>query len=166
MDAQTTPPAGTTDDDSEVVAGLLGRRPRGRFEVVVRDGAGAPVVIRNHPLLEDGRPMPTRFWLVGDDLRSRIGTLESTGGVRDAESDCDPVELADAHARYAAERDGAIPAGYEGHRPSGGVGGTRQGVKCLHAHYAWFLAGGDDPVGRWVHARLNEVPASQEGSGG
>ena len=38
--------------------------------------------------------------------------------------------------------------------PSGGVGGTRQGVKCLHAHYAWFLAGGDDPVGRWVERRL------------
>jgi hypothetical protein len=30
------------------------------------------------------------------------------------------------------------------------------GVKCLHAHYAHFLAGGDDPVGRWVHDRLDE----------
>jgi hypothetical protein len=27
-------------------------------------------------------------------------------------------------------------------------------VKCLHAHYAWFLAGGDDPVGRWVADEL------------
>jgi hypothetical protein len=34
------------------------------------------------------------------------------------------------------------------------VGGTRVGVKCLHAHYAWYLAGGDDPVGRWVAAHL------------
>ena len=125
-----------------------------------------PVVIRNHPLLEDGRPMPTRFWLVSDDLRSRIGTLESTGGVRAAEADCDPVELVDAHARYAAERDAAIPAGHAGHRPSGGVGGTRRGVKCLHAHYAWFLAGGDDPVGRWVHARLDDLPARKDPTGG
>jgi hypothetical protein len=31
------------------------------------------------------------------------------------------------------------------------------GVKCLHAHYAWYLAGGDDPVGRWVEAHLDEV---------
>jgi hypothetical protein len=38
--------------------------------------------------------------------------------------------------------------------PSGGVGGTRLGVKCLHPHYAWFLAGGDDPVGRWIERRL------------
>ena len=166
MDTPITPPTGTAPDDHAVVAALLGRRPKGRFEVVVRDDAGVPVVIRNHPLLEDGRPMPTRFWLVGDDLRSRIGTLESTGGVRAAEADCDPVELVDAHARYAAERDAAIPAGHAGHRPSGGVGGTRRGVKCLHAHYAWFLAGGDDPVGRWVHARLDDLPARKDPTGG
>ena len=30
-------------------------------------------------------------------------------------------------------------------------------MKCLHAHYAWFLAGGDDPVGRWVADHLAEV---------
>ncbi len=54
----------------------------------------------------------------------------------------------------AAERDVAIPPAYSGPRPSGGVGGTRHGVKCLHSHYAWYLAGGDDPVGRWVEAQL------------
>ncbi|MBU6516198.1 MAG: DUF501 domain-containing protein, partial [Acidobacteria bacterium] len=32
----------------------------------------------------------------------------------------------------------------------GGVGGTRVGVKCLHAHLANHLAGNDDPVGRLV----------------
>ena len=152
--------------EGSVVEGLLGRRPEGAFEVVVRDDDGTPVVIRNHPLLDDGRPMPTRYWLVGDALRSRIGTLESTGGVRDAEAACDPDELAEAHGRYAAERDAAIPADHDGHRPSGGVGGTRQGVKCLHAHYAWFLAGGDDPVGRWVHARLTgDAPDDSAGDG-
>jgi hypothetical protein len=33
-------------------------------------------------------------------------------------------------------------------------------VKCLHAHYAYHLAGGDDPVGRWVAARLLTQEAS------
>ena len=140
--------------EGAVIEELLGRRPEGAFEVVVRDDGGNPVVIRNHPLLDDGRPMPTRFWLVESVLRSRIGTLESIGGVRDAEAACDSVELVEAHERYADERDAAIPADHVGHRPSGGVGGTRRGVKCLHAHYAWYLAGGDDPVGRWVHDRL------------
>ncbi len=52
----------------------------------------------------------------------------------------------------------AIPADHVGPRPSGGVGGTRLGVKCLHAHWAWHLAGGDDPVGRWIERRLAPIP--------
>jgi hypothetical protein len=142
------------NSDLDEVQALLGRRPRGAFEVVVRDAAGAPVVIRNAPLLEDGTPMPTRYWLVGDDVRTAVDRLEADGGVRAAERDVDPDLLADAHRRYAAERDAALPADWPGPRPSGGVGGTRVGVKCLHAHYAWHLAGGDDVVGRWVAARL------------
>ena len=136
------------------VAELLGRAPAGPYEVVVRDPKGEPIVIQNEPLLDDGTPMPTRFWLVGADLRRRIGRLEAAGGVRQAEADVDPQALAEAHARYARERDADLPVDHDGPRPSGGVGGTRTGVKCLHAHYAWHLAGGDDPVGRWVEARL------------
>jgi len=147
-----------TDADREIVAGLLGREPAGDFEVVVRDRLGVPVVIRNAPLLHDGTPMPTRYWLVGADLRAAIGRLESVGGVRQAEADVDPDALAAAHAAYAAERDAALPPDHTGPRPSGGVGGTRRGVKCLHAHFAWHLAGGDDPVGRWVAARLDDTP--------
>lgn len=142
-------------DDTATVTRLLGREPRGRFDVVVRDGAGAPVVIRNEPLLDDGTPMPTRFWLVDAELSDKVARLESIGGVRQAEAAVDPDELAAAHDRYATERDAALPPGHAGHRPTGGVGGTRRGVKCLHAHYAWHLAGGDDPVGRWVEAQLD-----------
>ncbi|MGH9182991.1 MAG: DUF501 domain-containing protein [Acidimicrobiales bacterium] len=142
--------------DRASVALLLGREPKGRFEVVLRDGAGAPVVVRNAPLLDDGTPMPTRYWLVGEAERRAVARLEAAGGVRAAEDAVDPATLAVAHRRYAAERDAALPAGHAGPRPRGGVGGTRVGVKCLHAHYAWHLAGGDDPVGRWVARRLAE----------
>jgi hypothetical protein len=136
------------------VADLLGRTPQGAYEVVVRSAGGAPVVIRNAPLLDDGTPMPTRYWLVDEDLRAAVGRLEAAGGVRRAEAAVDPEALAVAHRVYAAERDAALPADHDGPRPFGGVGGTRRGVKCLHAHYAWHLAGGDDPVGRWVEDRL------------
>lgn len=144
--------------DRSAVAALLGREPQGQFEVVVRDGAGAPVVIRNSPLLDDGTPMPTRYWLVSPALNAAVSRLEAAGGVRRAEREVPPGALADAHARYAAERDAALPPGHTGPAPSGGVGGTRQGVKCLHAHYAWHLAGGDDPVGRWVADQLQQPP--------
>jgi hypothetical protein len=142
------------DADHDVVAALLGRVPGGAFAVAVRRPDGRPVVIANEPLLRDGTPMPTRYWLVDPDLRTQVGRLEAAGGVREAEAEVDAVELAECHRRYAAERDALITPGWAGARPSGGVGGTRQGVKCLHAHVAWWLAGGDDPVGAWVALRL------------
>jgi hypothetical protein len=145
-----------TESDVAALTVLLGRAPRGAFEIVVRGSAGEPMVIRNSPLLDDGTPMPTRFWLVDPALGTRVARIESAGGVRAAEAAIDAAELQRAHDRYAAERDAAIPADHEGPRPHGGVGGTRRGVKCLHAHYAWHLAGGDDPVGRWVAAALAE----------
>ena len=122
----------------------------------MRDRSGEPLVLRNAPLLHDGTPMPTRYWLVGAAEREAVSRLEAAGGVKAAEAGVDPDELAAAHARYAAERDAAVPPGHSGPRPYGGVGGTRHGVKCLHAHWAFHLAGGDDPVGRWIAERIDE----------
>ena len=153
-DMSTSTPPSSAADDRARVAELLGREPRGRYEIVVRDAVGDPVVLRNAPFLDDGTPMPTRYWLIGSEEVRRIGRLEASGGVDAAEAAVPADELAEAHARYAAERDAEIPANHEGPRPSGGVGGTRVGVKCLHAHWAWHLAGGDDPVGRWIEGQL------------
>ena len=132
---------------------LLGRPPAGGFRVVVRDATGGPVVIRNTPFLDDGTPMPTSYWLVGRTEQELVGRLEAAGGVRRAEGATDPAALAAAHARYAASATGGSPPTIRS-APAGGVGGTRKGVKCLHAHLAWYLAGGGDPVGRWVAGEL------------
>lgn len=150
----TTPSA----DETARVTTLLGRVPQGEFEVVVRDADGDPVVLRNQPLLRDGTPMPTLYWLAGKDALRRVSTLEANGGVRQAEAEVPPDEVAAAHARYAAEREALIPPAHTGPRPFGGVAGTREGIKCLHAHYAYFLAGGDDAVGRWVETHLVDIP--------
>ncbi|MCU1452643.1 MAG: hypothetical protein JWN46_789 [Acidimicrobiales bacterium] len=158
--------AASLPEDVEAVTRLLGRRPQGAFAVVARHEDGSPVVIRNEPRLDDGTPMPTRYWLVGEPERTLVSRLESRGGVGRVEAEIGLEAIAAAHERYAAERDAALAAdddddaaaagdsGGARPRPSGGVGGTRTGVKCLHAHYAWHLAGGDDPVGRWVAAHL------------
>jgi hypothetical protein len=143
-----------TDDERDWVQRCLGRSPRSDFRIAARRADGTPTVIANPPLLDDGTPMPTRFWLIDPEWSRRIGTLEAAGGVDRAESEIDPAELAAAHRRYGAERDALLAADHAGPRPSGGVGGTRVGVKCLHTHFAWTLAGGDDPVGRWVAERL------------
>lgn len=152
-------------DDVALLTERLGRAPEGDFEVVVRGADGAPVVIRNAPFMRDGTPMPTRYWLVDPAVRAEVSRLESAGGVRAAEAAVDPAALAAAHAAYAAERDAAVDPDHTGPRPSGGVGGTRRGVKCLHAHYAWHLAGGEDPVGRWVEERLSEPAGGDPGGG-
>ncbi len=143
--------------DRDRITELLGREPLGSCEVVVRTATGDPIVVRNAPLLDDGTPMPTLYWLIGPEQVRDVSRLEAAGGVRRAEHDIDPALVADAHRRYGAERDLELPPDHTGPRPFGGVAGTREGVKCLHAHYAWFLAGGDDPVGTWVAEHLHEV---------
>lgn len=143
-------------EDRAAIEHLLGRKPQGGFEVVVRHDDGTPRVIRNAPILDDGRPMPTLYWLVSASDRLVVSRLESSGAVTEAEKAIGLETIALAHDRYAAERDALIVAHHVGPRPSGGVGGTRRGVKCLHAHYAWHLAGGQDPVGEWVAGRLPE----------
>lgn len=140
--------------DRQAVARLLGRQPRGDWEVAVRGPGGGPVVIWNAPVLEDGTPMPTSYWLVGRTEREAVSRLEAAGGVKAAEAAVDASELQAAHRAYEAARTAAIVGHEEGPLPSAGVGGTRQGVKCLHAHLAWYLAGGDDPVGRWTALEL------------
>jgi hypothetical protein len=141
-------------DDRARVAQLLGREPRGAFDVAVRDPRGDPVVVRNEPFLADGTPMPTLYYLVSEELVKAVSRLEAGGGVRRAEAEIDAELITAAHARYEVERNTAIDTAYEGPRPYGGVGGTRTGVKCLHAHVAYSLAGGNDPIGRWALAQL------------
>jgi exopolyphosphatase/guanosine-5'-triphosphate,3'-diphosphate pyrophosphatase len=142
-------------EDIARITELLGRIPQGKFEVVVRALDGDPVVLRNQPLLPDGTPMPTLYWLCGARENVLIGRLEATGAVNQVEAELDATLIAAAHDRYAAERDALIPTDHTGPRPFGGVAGTRIGVKCLHAHFGWWLAGGNDPVGDWVAEKLS-----------
>jgi hypothetical protein len=142
-------------NDRAVVAAQLARRPRSEIDVRARCHLGLPVVIAVPPYLEDGTPFPTRYWLTCPLAVRRIGRLESAGGVKAAEArlEADPAAAARhaaAMARYAAERDGLIDESVAGPRPSGGVAGAAQGVKCLHAHYADYAAGNDNVVGEWT----------------
>lgn len=144
-------------DDLAAVEQLLGRRLAGRCAVVVRRADGGPVVIENEPHLRDGTPMPTLYWLVDRDLHDAVSRLESAGGVHRFETLVDRDELVRAHSDYARRRRDATVR-VDAAQAAGGVGGTRLGVKCLHAHVANHLVNGTDPVGRLVVAAL-EMPA-------
>ncbi len=146
-------------DDRAAVAAQIGRPSRAPVTVMARCPLGLPVSVQMPPLLDDGTPFPTRYWLTCPLAVTRVDRLESAGGVRAMSRRAAAIaEFGDrldaAHRRYAEDRDAALPPGSE-LRPTGGVAGIEGGgVKCLHAHYADHAAGNDNPVGEltapWV----------------
>ena len=138
------------------------------FVVVARCAAGHPLVIRNWPVDADGHPFPTLYWLTCPEHVRAVSRLEAAGwiGRLNGEAETDPdlrTMLRRAHESCARERGGLVPGAEAG----GGVGGTARGIKCLHAHYAYFVAGGADPIGAWVAERLAEAgPVHFERAGG
>ena len=159
--------------DSEIAAAQIERPLRAASEPMARCSLNLPTVIRVPPVLDDGTPFPTRFWLTCPLANKRIGRLEGAGGVkameRALEADQDlAAQMAATHRRYEVERDALIPDGAV-YRPSGGVAGLTTGVKCLHAHYADHAAGNDNPIGAlvapWVEPLHCEIPCVVEVDG-
>ncbi len=155
----------TEGDDGRVIEAQLGRSLRATSEVVARCHLGLPVVVRVPPLLDDGTPFPTLYWLSCPLARARVARLESGGGVKrmEAKAQGDPAfgsALETAHGAYRAERDSLIPDGV-GPVPTGGVGGAARGVKCLHAHYAHTVAGGENPVGELVRGWVEPLDCTE-----
>jgi len=149
-------------DDDRIVEVQLGRPLRGPIEVVRRCRSGFPLVVRVPPLLADGTPFPTRYWLTCAHTKKLVDHLESSGLIRRLQerrrreasfaAACDAADLA-----YGDDRDAALPAGWSGARPGGGVAGSHGGVKCLHAHLAHHLAGGNNPIGAEVAALIGPL---------
>jgi hypothetical protein len=117
------------------------------------------------PLLDDGTPFPTTYWLTCPSLVAAIHALESGGENRAwaRRAGEDPalaagMRRADASYRAArrAEGGGIDPCAETG------VAGQADplAVKCLHARVAAAVAGTGDPVGEGVLERLaREGPA-------
>jgi len=144
----------TERDDRQVIETQIGRPLRANSTPASRCHLGLPVVVRVPPILDDGTPFPTLFWLTCPLAVTRIGRLEGAGGVKRLErkAETNPEfgrRLESAHTAYERVRNALLPDGVSP-APSGGVGGTTVGLKCLHAHYAHTRAGGDNPVGELV----------------
>lgn len=141
---------------------------------------GHPTVLRLYPLRYDpkGRgsayPVPwvNMYFLVCPRLITLVGRLEQAGYIDQfdlrIESDSDIADrFIRDHNSYAAERWGllteedktyAIKMGYGEVLQNSGVCGVfyKRRVKCLHAHYAHFLASNETTlVGQWIQDALN-----------
>lgn len=160
-----------------MITGQLGRQPRNLWGVAVRCPAGNPRVIVTHPVFyHDGvfpEIFPTLYWLTCPRLVKEISRLEGSGAIEEIQREiyADPVlkaELMEAHRRYAAGRAALVndvtlaslredyPAQYDVLLHSGVGGIMDEGIKCLHTHYADYLASGANPIGRLVAGRLGE----------
>jgi hypothetical protein len=140
-------------DDRALVARQLGREPRAFRRVVVRCPFGRPAVTEQAAFDEDGKPVPTQFYVTCRYLVAAISRLEAAGGVeRWTQAAARDAELARS-LRDADSEQRAI-------RPEldAGIGGsTRTGsLKCLHAHAAFALARPGYELGDRV---LAELPA-------
>ncbi|GIH77236.1 DUF501 domain-containing protein [Planobispora longispora] len=152
------------DRDVAAVRRQLGRAPRGLRAVAHRCPCGLPDVVETAPRLPDGSPFPTLFYLTCPRVNSAIGTLESTGMMKDMRARlAEDPELAAAyraaHEDYLARRDKA--AAEEGLEPlprgMQSSGGMPDRVKCLHALVAHELAApGTNPFGREALDALGE----------
>lgn len=149
--------------DSMTISAQIGRPARGEVSVVSRCDLNLPVVIKVPPRLGDGTPFPTLYWLTCPLASRRVARIESSGRVaayaQRAESDPGFADrLKAAHSQYEAERaellgvTEASELDEDGRaRPvaTGGVAGVMrpESVKCLHAHLAHTLGGGENPIG-------------------
>lgn len=140
-----------TASDLEIVAGQLGRTPRGVVAIAARCVCGRPTVVRTAPRLDDGTPFPTTFYLTHPGATKAASTLEARGVMRDmAEELATDAALAAAYQRahedYLERRAelGDVPeiAGVS-------AGGMPHRVKCLHALVGHSLAVGPgvNPLG-------------------
>jgi hypothetical protein len=132
--------------------------------VAARCPGGSPIVVAVAPLLEDGSPFPTTFWLTCPRLVAAVHDLESAGdsalfaqrATREAGL---AAALFEADAAYRVAR---LAEG-RGKDPCAGVGVAGQAdplaVKCLHARLAAHLAGVPDPIGDAVAGAVSGILA-------
>ncbi len=162
-----------SEQDRVVLREQLGRPLRGAVKVVSRCPFGKPRVIGTPPLLPDGTPFPTLFWLTCPMLVKEVSRLES-GDFRNrlrlrlrdedfaSRLERAEEEYAEERLRWAEDRFQREMARAIFSRRMG-IGGTvRKGLKCLHAHLAHYLAGFDNPVGEEVYREL--PPSRCQGS--
>jgi hypothetical protein len=130
----------TADEDRAAVEAQLGRPPRGLRGVAHRCSCGLPDVVETAPVLEDGTPFPTLYYLTCPRAASAIGRLEAEGVMasmtaRLASNDALRDAYAAASRDYVARRDAiAVLPG----APT--AGGMPDRVKCLHVLVAHELA--------------------------
>ena len=151
-------------NDKEIVDLQLRRKIRSLVDVRCRCNFDLPVVTLVPPNLDDGTPFPTTYCLTCPLLVNRVSSLEEKGMVKVFD---EMVQIKGKlralwekrQETYRKERVN-LEKGSSNISPTGGVGGTIDHIKCLHAHLADHLATGKNPIGQSVDSLIGGYDCS------
>jgi uncharacterized protein len=164
-----------SEADQTIIERQLQRPPRNLAGVAHRCPHHCPQVVVNHPLPQtesDATFFPTVFWLTCPAAVKRISRIEDHGYIQQIQSSVESsrdflLDLRDAQLEYIFLRNSLLsPEERMNVRRQRkalahslertGIGGVADldTIKCLHMHYAHYLATRRNPVGRLVDKML------------
>ncbi|MGM0421005.1 MAG: DUF501 domain-containing protein [Bacillota bacterium] len=162
--------------DRSIVEGQLDSRSDNVLEIIKYCPTGYPMLLLVHPFWNK-EPFPTIYWLSCPVLKERVSKLEDQGYLNLFKHKAEEIQiynrkLAEAHRDYAQKRIELLdqPTLYQAKNIStdlyemlvdSGVAGIRDkaGLKCLHGHYAHYLADRNNPVGEDVD-KMIDIPTN------
>lgn len=171
-----------TTFDRKCLQHQLGRTPRQVAGIARRCAQGRPAVVVSYPLPRaegDAIFFPTLFWLSCPAAVKTLSRWEDEGWIKVLQerlkSEAGFKKKMDAaHVEYLRLRQTLVTPGErerlarENPRlakdlQARGIGGLLPGwtIKCLHLHYAHYLATRHNPVGQWVEKRWSLAKSSK-----
>ncbi|MBN1594894.1 DUF501 domain-containing protein [candidate division FCPU426 bacterium] len=164
-----------SDQDRKIIAKQINREPRNLCGVARRCPQQCPQVSVNYPLPQtekDANFFPTVFWLTCPEAVRRIGGIEDRGFIQHIQVQINANKrlseiIQAAHEEYAYIRRAMLGPDLKAKMRAGaeqpvqqinkvGIGGVGdlKGIKCLHMHYAHYLATRNNPIGELVDKML------------
>lgn len=158
-----------SEKNLKIVEKQMGREMNNKIEVASYCKYGYPVTIKNYPIMNK-KPFPTMYWLTCPYLNDEISKLESKNYIEKIQEKIDENsemqnELKSAHEKEIKQRLKIIekeieklPEPIQKTLKEKGIGGISEFkyVKCLHLHYAYYLSGEENPIGKEVDELLEK----------
>ena len=139
----------------KIVETQLNRSIRSNVEVVSSCHYNLPAVIKVPSNLDDGTPFPTSYWLTCPMYNKKVGSLESQGLIKELDKQLNEnkdlnKQWTERQKSYEEERNRENKNKENLINPTGGVGGAKESIKCLHSHLADELATNKNIIGKIV----------------
>ncbi len=163
-------------EELNIVKGQLDNSADNVIKVIKYCPTNYPMIILVHPFYNQ-KPFPTIYWLSCPVIKEKIFELEDTGYIKELKQKKNQVdefknELNNAHGRYSWTRikllsendlENAKKISEDLYKMliKSGVAGIREkeGIKCLHGHYADYIVSGNNPVGKEVAKKI-DIPSN------